>query len=199
MSLSRKMLKAMGIEDEKIEQIIEAHTETVDSLKEDRDKFKEEAEKVPELQKQIDAAKKDNSDVWKVKYESLKEDFDNYKNDIDAKATLANKEKAYRELLKAAGIAEKRIDSVLKVSDYKSLELDDKGKFKDSDKLTEGIKKEWEDFIQKKETKGADTATPPGSNGGSSLTKEQIYAKDEHGRYKLSTSERQEALRSMQQ
>ena len=29
MSLTRKMLKAMGIEEDKIEQIIEAHTETV--------------------------------------------------------------------------------------------------------------------------------------------------------------------------
>jgi hypothetical protein len=35
MALTRKMLKAMGIEEEKIEQIIEAHAETVDGLKED--------------------------------------------------------------------------------------------------------------------------------------------------------------------
>ena len=33
MALTRKMLKAMGIEDDKIDQIIEAHTETVDGLK----------------------------------------------------------------------------------------------------------------------------------------------------------------------
>ena len=37
MSLTRKMLKAMGIEEEKIDQIIEAHSETVDSLKAVRD------------------------------------------------------------------------------------------------------------------------------------------------------------------
>ena len=40
MSLTRKMLKAMGIEDEKIDQIIEAYTETVDALKEQRDQYK---------------------------------------------------------------------------------------------------------------------------------------------------------------
>ena len=40
MALTRKMLKAMGIEEEKIDQIIEAHTETVDALKADRDKLK---------------------------------------------------------------------------------------------------------------------------------------------------------------
>ena len=43
MSLTRKMLKAMGIEEEKIDQIIEAHSETVDSLKADRDTYKEDA------------------------------------------------------------------------------------------------------------------------------------------------------------
>ena len=44
MSLTRKMLKAMGIEEDKIEQIIEAHTDVTDSLKADRDKYKEDAE-----------------------------------------------------------------------------------------------------------------------------------------------------------
>ena len=33
MSLTRKMLRAMGIEDDKADQIIDAHAETVDALK----------------------------------------------------------------------------------------------------------------------------------------------------------------------
>ena len=33
MALTRKMLKAMGIEEEKIDEIIDAHTETVNALK----------------------------------------------------------------------------------------------------------------------------------------------------------------------
>ena len=33
MALTRKMLRAMGIEDEKADEIIEAHAETVDALK----------------------------------------------------------------------------------------------------------------------------------------------------------------------
>ena len=39
MALTRKMLKAMGIEDEKIDQIIEAHTETTDPLTRERDVY----------------------------------------------------------------------------------------------------------------------------------------------------------------
>ena len=35
MAFTRKMLKAMGIDEDKIEQIIEAHAETVDALQDD--------------------------------------------------------------------------------------------------------------------------------------------------------------------
>lgn len=40
MPLTRKMLKAMGIEEDKIEQIIEAHADTVDALRDERDGYK---------------------------------------------------------------------------------------------------------------------------------------------------------------
>lgn len=201
MSLTRKMLKAMSIEDEKIDQIIEAHTETVNALKEDRDKYKEDAEKLPGVQKQLDdaleEAKNSNSDAWEAKYNALKEDFDDYKNDIAAKETKAAKNNAYRVLLKEIGISDRRIDSVLRVSKVDDIELDKDGKIKNVDALKESIKIEWADFIQTTAAQGAQTATPPSSTGGTVLTKEEIYATDEHGRYKLSASERQEALRSL--
>lgn len=174
MSLTRKMLKAMGIEDEKIDQIIEAHGETVDALKEQRDKYKADAEKLPEVQKQLDTANAQlesaGKDSWKVKYDALKEDFDAYKADQTAKETRSAKEKAYTELLKSAGIPEKRIDRIIKVSGdiIDSLELtkDESGsaKAKDTEKLTESIKAEWADFIPTTTEKGADTAKPPETN-----------------------------------
>ena len=63
--------------------------------------------------------------------------------------------------MKDAGVPEKRIEAILKVSDIDSLEFDDKGAVKDSDKLTESIKTEWSDFIPASSTEGARTATPP--------------------------------------
>ena len=161
------MLKAMGIEDEKIDQIIEAHTETVDALKEQRDQYKTDAEKLPDVQKKLDAATKQlentDKDSWKVKYDALKEDFDTYKNEQAAKETYDAKKTAYRDLLKAAGVADKRIDAVLKVSDIDSVELVE-GQIKDADTLTESIKTEWADFIPTTTTQGAQTATPPAQN-----------------------------------
>ena len=54
MALTRKLLSALGIEADKVEQIIEAHTETVDGLKQQIAQYKSDAEKLPEVQKQLD-------------------------------------------------------------------------------------------------------------------------------------------------
>ena len=178
MALTRKMLKAMGIEDEKIDQIIDAHTETVDGLKADIEKYRTDAEKLPGVQKELEAAQADleagKKDSWKVKYDAIKEEFEGYKSEQTKKETRAAKESAYRNLLKATGINEKRIESVLKVSDVDSLELDDKGAIKDAAKLTDSIKTEWADFISTTMTKGAESHTPPQINNGKSYTAADI-------------------------
>lgn len=168
MALTRKFLSALGIEADKIDEIINAHTETVDGLKDDLSKAKAEAGKLPAVQKELDdlkaAAEKDGKDPYKVKYEAIKEDFENYKKGIADKETKANKSAAYKALLKEAGIADKRIDSVLRVSDIDGIEIDKDGKIKDADKIKESVKTEWADFIVKESTKGADPATPPSSS-----------------------------------
>jgi len=170
MSLTRKFLKAMGIEDEKIDEIISAHSETVNALKEQLTEFKENAEKLPDVQKELNKLKEEKKkleeagekDPYKVKYDAIKEEFDNYKKDIKAKETKASKEKAYEKLLKDAGVNEKRIAAVLKVSDIDKIEFDENGNVKDSDTLTKSIKEEWADFITTTETKGANVSNPPG-------------------------------------
>lgn len=165
MALTRRSLKAMGIEDEKIDEIIAAHAETVDALKEQRDNYKAQADELAKAQQKLDEAnetiKANGSEAWKVKYDAIKEEYDNYKSDISAKETTRAKQAAYRDILKAAGVSDKRIDSIVRVSDIDSVELDESGKIKEAEKLTESIKNEWADFIVSTNTKGADTATPP--------------------------------------
>lgn len=190
--LTRKMLKAMGIEDEKIDQIIEAHSETVDALKEERDKYKVDAEKVPGIQKELDAFKEaaeknEGKNPYKVKYDALKEEFETFKANTEKAASKAAKENAYKALLKETGLIEKHIDKVLRVSDLEGIELDADGKIKDADKLKESIKKEWDDFIpQDKGTQGASTSTPPANTGGKKTKDEILAIKD--------TAERQKAI-----
>lgn len=165
MALTRKALKAMGLSDEQVDSVIEMHTETVDALKESRDTYKTDAEKLPELQAELDKLKakvgEDGKNPFEVKYNALKEEFDQYKNEITGKETARAKEEAYKELLKSAGISEKRISAILKVTDLKSLKLDAEGKLENVEDLTNTIKTEWADFIATEKKEGAGVPTPP--------------------------------------
>lgn len=194
MSLTRKMLKAMGIEEEKIDQIIEAHSETVDSLKADRDSYKEDAEKLKDVQKELDDLKAKGDDGWKEKHDRLKDEFDKYKTDVQAKETKAAKEAAYRAILKDANLSEKGIEKAVKYAEWDKIELGEDGKLKGANDHIKAAREEWAEYVTTTTTTGAKTSTPPVNNGGARMTKAEIYAKDEHGRYKLSTAERQKVL-----
>lgn len=189
-SLNRKFLQSLGIEDEKIDQIIERHSEVLTEIKDERDKYKADAEKLPDVQKQLndykEAEKKNEKDPYKVKYEAMKEEFEDYKKQINDEKAKAKKEDAYRKLLLDAGVSEKRIEKVLKVSDVDSVEFDDDGKVKNSKELTDSIKEEWSDFITTTRQKGASVPNPPAGEK-TKKTKEEIMAiKD--------TAERQAAM-----
>lgn len=167
MALTRKFLSAMGIEADKIDEIITAHSETVEGLKAERDKYKKDADKLPTVQAEFDKLKADAdaNTPYKEKYEKEHQDFEAFKNEQTEKETKAKKTEAYTALLKEAGVSEKHLNAVLKVTDLSTIELDKDGKIKDADKATESIKNEWSDFIGTPAQKGADTPTPPGGNG----------------------------------
>ena len=177
-TFTRKFLATLGIEDDKVDAIMEKHAEVVSEIKAERDDLKEQAEQLPELQKQVEAYKEaeknGEKDPYKVKYEALKENFETFKKEISAKETTAKKEAVYRQLLKDAGVSEKRIDAILKVTDLEAFELDDEGKAKDADKIANSIKAEWSDFIQTTGEQGASVATPPTNQTKAVKTKKEI-------------------------
>ena len=194
----RKIFSGAEIEVPKdvLTQICDLHLSSTDGM----------TETIKDLNKQLKKAERERDDaltkipeegketVSKESYDKLKKEYDDYKADIVAKNTRTEKENAFRELLKSVGVSEKRISAIVKVSDIDGLELDKDGKIKDADKHTETVKKEWADFIETTTTQGASTATPPTNNGGTKMTKADIYKKDDKGRYVLSTEERQKAL-----
>lgn len=198
----KEILSKAGVDSEHmkdaVNEIIEGHTTSIEALREERDSYKEKAQKVDELEKKLDKAQNDLKEAtseeaekkYKTKYEMLKEEFKEYKKGIEEKATKDSKSKLYKDILKEAGVSDKRIDSVMKVSDKEidGLEIDEDGNVKGKDELIKGIKEEWSDFIQTTDIKGANTEKPPANNGGSTMTREDILKiKD--------TSERQQAIK----
>lgn len=170
MALTRKMLAAMDIPAEKIDEIITAHTETLSAIKEERDGYKANADKLPDVEKDLAKANEEletfRSGDWENKYNTLKGEYDTYKTDTETKAIKNAKETAYKQLLLDAGISDKRIASILKVSDVDAVKLDKNGKIEDADKLTESVKTEWADFIVEKKEQGATTPKPQTNEGG---------------------------------
>lgn len=168
----------MGIEEDKIEQIIEAHTETVTALKEARDSYKADAEKLKSVEKELAEAKEQlkdaGTDEYKEKYDKVKADFDKFKADTAAKESRTKKEDAYKAILKDANIPEKHFAKIIKYSDIDGLEFDDKGELSNKSELLKSIKEEWGDHIEQTGTQGASVQNPPANGGNSKKTKEEI-------------------------
>ena len=145
-----------------------------------------------ELEKQP-AAKAENVKDSE-EYKALKADFDKYKAEVTEKETKAAKEAAYRAILKDANLSEKGIEKAVKYAEWDKIELGEDGKLKGANDHIKAARDEWAEYVTTTTTTGAKTSTPPANTGGSKLTKAEIYAKDEYGRYKLSASERQKAI-----
>lgn len=186
MALSRKLLSALGIEADKVEQIIEAHTETVEALKHERDDLKAKLadfDKVQsELEKLKDAAKNGGD------YEKLKKQFEDYKAEVEGRETLSKKKAALEKVAKDAGLSENGVAKAVKYADFSKIELDDKGEIKDSKELLKSIKEEWADYVQTKGVKGADTGNPPKNSGGGTYSSKAEIMKIKDA------SERQKAI-----
>lgn len=172
MALTRSFLKGLDIPEEKIDSIIEGHKETVDALKEQRDEYKEKAEKYEATKTELDDLKAKGD--FEKKFNEEHAAFEKYKSEREASDTKSAKESAYKKLLADAKVGDKYIPAILKATDLSTIEIDKDGKIKDSDKLTEGIKAEWPEFITTTHQQGASTQTPPGNAGGTAMTKEEI-------------------------
>lgn len=180
MALTRKFLKAMGIEDEKIDQIIEAHTDTVNGLKDSLDKAQADAKALPAVQKELDEAKEAltaaKDDGWKEKHDKVKKEFDEYKAGITAKETKAAKESAARAYYEGKNITGKALDIAMRGSaeEISALALGEDGKIKDTAALDALVKGTFSGLVGQTTTKGAETADPPVNNGGR-MSKDDIF------------------------
>ena len=187
MALTRRLLKGMGLTDEQMDTIIEAHTDTVDGLKADLAKYKTDAEQLPKVQRELDTLKAAGDGGYQEKYEKVKKDFDDYKAEVSTKETKAAKEKAVRAYYESKGITGKSLDIAIRGSgaEIDALELDG-DKIKDTSALDELVNGTFSGLVSTTETRGASTSNPPANNG-VAKTKEQIMGiKD--------TAERQRAI-----
>lgn len=175
MALTRKLLKGMGLSEEQIDSIIDAHTDSLEGLQSKVKSLEAEAAEAKDLKKELEDLK--GGKDWKAEHDKVKKELDDYRAEQQGKELSAKKRAAYKALLEKEKIDPKRIDTVLKADRDKieALELDG-DTVKDADKLTEGIKADWSDFVVNTVKKGVNNAKPPKSEGGGTMTKEEIMA-----------------------
>lgn len=200
MALTRRLLKSLEIGEDKIEQIIEAHTETVNGLRDELATAKETAAQVESLQKELQQTKQDLQDAqksdWQEQYNNLKKDFEGYKAKITAKETYAAKEAAVKAYYQSKGLSGKALEIAMRGStkEIEAMTLDADKQITDTKLLDDLLAGDFSALIGSTVTQGTNVAHPPVSTTGNVLTKSDIYKKDDKGRYVLSASERQKAL-----
>lgn len=176
MALTRKLLKSMGIEDEKIDQIIDAHTEVTDALKKERDGLKDKADRLDGVEKELNDLKAAGDGGYKAKYEAEKTEHDALKKQIADKETYSKKESAVKAYYESKNIKDKNLVIAMRGTDFGMLELNDNGTLKDTKALDELVAGDFASLVFTQQTNGANTATPPVSGGSTGLTKESIMA-----------------------
>lgn len=188
MSLTRNMLKGMGLNEEQVESIIDEHISVVSALKDERDKYKNDAEKLNETQKALeDAQKKLDADDSQERLAKLQKEYDDFKNAVNEKETKLSKENARKKILNDAGIPANWIDRASKSINLDEIKLNKNGDVDNAKDLVEKIKTEWADVIGNIQKQGANVSNPPANTGKGTMSKEDIMnIKD--------TNERQKAM-----
>lgn len=173
MALTRKLLKGMGLTDEQVDTIIEAHTDTVDGLKADVSKYKTDAEKLPDVQKQLDDLKAAGDGGYKEKYEKEHSDFEAYKSGITAKESKAAKEKAVRAYFESKNITGANLDLAIRGcgEEMTALEMDGE-KIKDTKSLDALIEGTYKGLVSKPSVRVDMGARL--NDGGKAMTKDEI-------------------------
>ena len=175
MRLTRKFLKAMGIEDDKIESIVEAHAEAIDALKAERDEYKADADKLPTVQKELDDLKAKGDGGFKKKYDDEHAAFEKYKTEQTEKETAAAKEKAARAYFEGKKITGKNLDLAIRAAkaEIDAAELDGE-KLKDTKAFDDLVAGDLSGLVTTTRIRGVYTQTPSGNGGGGTMTKADI-------------------------
>lgn len=162
MALTRKFLKALGIEEDKIEEIITAHGETVAALKDEIDKAEQNAkdsaaaaQERDKLQKRVEALEKTSGDAAKVQAE-----YDAYRQQVETDKANAGKKALIKKALEDAHANPAAIDLMLGTVKLDDVELDGEA-LKDAEAVLKPIREAHAGLFGTVQNQGTPPLTPP--------------------------------------
>lgn len=177
--LTRKFLRALGVEEDKIDEIVNAHQDTLEEIKAERDGLKDNASKLAEAQAEVtrlsgelEQAKKTGGDAARVQA-----DFDAYKQQVEAERVSAMNESDLMDIAREAGIQRESFRRMAaKTFDRERIKRGEDKAITNREELLEAMKADYPDFIATDpQPKGPGPVTPP-SPGDKTYTRDQIKA-----------------------
>lgn len=166
MALTRKFLKALGIEEDKIEEIITAHGETVTALKDEIEQAKQGAEDFAAtakerdtLKQRVEALEKVNGDAAKVQAE-----YDAYRQQVETDRANAGKKALIKKALEDAHANPAAIDLMLGTVKLDEVELDGEA-LKDVEAVLKPIREAHAGLFGTVQNQGTPPLNPPAGDG----------------------------------
>lgn len=179
MSFKRSDLVALGIEPEKIQTLIDWHSETVKGLQAKIEEYKDNADKLTEVQAELDKVKNDLAtanksiekaakDDYKGKFEAVTAELEMMKSEAVAKETTAAKSSALKDELKKANYTDNAINLILRNGFANDVEMGEDGKATNLDSVIKAIQadRDFSGFTPKVTENNLKLETPPANTGG---------------------------------
>lgn len=179
MSFKRSDLVALGIEPEKIQTLIDWHSETVKGLQAKIEEYKDNADKLTEVQEELDKVKNDLAtanksiekaakDDYKGKFEAVTAELEMMKSEAVAKETTAAKSSALKDELKKANYTDNAISLILRNGFANDVEMGEDGKATNLDTVIKAIQadRDFSGFTPKVTENNLKLETPPANTGG---------------------------------
>lgn len=191
MAFTRKFLAALGVEADKIDEIIAAHTEVTEALKTQISEYKAENVKFAEVQAELKEVKKNleaankkietaEKDDYKGKYEAVQAEYEVLKSDVKNEKIKSVKKSALSDKLKSLGYSDTATRLILRNGFADDIELDEKDNATNVDSIISNIQadSDFSGFTPKvTETAPHTPANPPANNSGSAFEKMSLSEK----------------------
>lgn len=174
-TLNRKFLKALGVDEDKIDAIIEAHTDVTSVLVKERDEAQAKAGDIEKLTKERDELKQKVAQAASDGKAEVQAAFDAYKQKVADEKAAATKLDAVKAALKESGVQRPEfIELLLGKVDLAGINVKD-GAIKDT-AFIDTLKGSYAGCFGEVDEHGAESHNPP-SGGNQKLTKEAFFKK----------------------
>lgn len=171
MSLTRKLLRELHVDENHIDRIIAAHVETVDALRQERDSAQASAARLDEITQERDALR-DQLAARRDEAARLQADFDAYRAQVDADRLAARRQGTLRAALLDAGANPQAVELLAGAVATDDADWED-GRLREPQRVLAPVREKYASLFARPVPLPTPRIAPPG-DAGSVITREDV-------------------------